>query len=347
MKYIKPFRLVESFKSFRPVDSSDPFWTVYTRLAQLGMVSAEDWSKIQWDDCLQVKERLAGHYPDLDVEKLAFDEIRIYQRGRGGSEPYYSVFIRKGLPRIACRDWDCRLMLDFQQVPGTTPLVIRVPAELQMESAETRSLLISRRIIRWMDENFIPLVGVEADRVTESAEEVAAARRMLDLGLIDTADFTRSAKETGLASEIRLGFITLAKDLFRSLGLEWRDVATQRQAANDTVVLQLTTADIAELLFTATPPAGLTPRQASKFAKIRLALLPLQRTMEMGTKPERPNPFDYWILPGSLRNSTGLGTPSSNRIVEWDGLSTPEEALARFLYQVALDAASRSWRWRP
>lgn len=338
MKYIKPFRLVES---------SDQFWTGYSRLAQLGMVSAEAWSKIQWDDCLQVKERLAGHYPDLDIEKLAFDEIRIYQRGRGGSEPYYSVFIRKGLHGNRLRDWDCRLILDFQQVPGTTPLVIKVPAELQLERAETRSLLIARRIIRWLDKAFIPLVGVEAARVTESAEEVAAARRMLGLGLIDTADFTKTAKETGFASEIRLGFITLAKDLFRSLGLEWRDQATPRQAANDTVVLQLSTADVAELVFTATPPAGLTPRQATKFAKIRLDLLPLRRTMEMVTKPERPNPFDYWILPGSLRNSTGLGTPSSNRMVEWNGLSTPEEALARFLYQVALDAASRSWRWRP
>lgn len=347
MKYIKPFRLVESFKSFRPVDSSDPFWTGYTRLAQLGMVSAEDWSKIQWDDCLQVKERLAGHYPDLDIEKLAFDEIRIYQKGRGGSEPYYSVFIRKGLQGNRLRDWDCRLMLDFQQVPGTTPLVISVPAELQMERAETRSLLISRRIIRWMDETFIPLVGVEADRVTESAEEVAAARRMLDLGLIDTADFTRSAKETGLASEIRLGFITLAKALFRDLGLEWRDVATPRQAANGTVVLQFSAADAAEILFTAGVPTGISPSQRARFNNIISALRPLQRAMEMETDPNERGPFEYWIFPGSLRNAARRGVPTSNRQVEWNGLSTPEEALARFLYQVALDAHGRSWRWRP
>ena len=181
----------------------------------------------------------------------------------------------------------------------------------------------------------------------ESQAEVDGTKRLLDLGLVDLQDYKRTLRDTGWHLKRRAEFITDLKTLFSELGLEWRDVATQRQASNDTVRLQLTTADIAELIFTATPPAGLTPRQETKLAKIRRELLPLQRAMEMGTKPEKPNPFDYWILPGSLRNSTGLGTPSSNRIIEWDGTSTPQEAIARFLYQVALDAHGRSWRWRP
>jgi hypothetical protein len=182
-------------------------------------------------------------------------------------------------------------------------------------------------------------------RLFESEDEVAAAKRMLALGLIEPADYKKTLRDTGWDRKTRTEFITGLKTLFRDLGLEWRDSATQRQTANDTVILQLSPADVAELVFTATPPPGLTPRQAAKFAKIRQELLPLQRAMEMGTQPERPNPFAYWILPGSLRNSTGLGTPSSNRIIEWDGTAPAQEAIARFLYQVALDAHARSWRW--
>ena len=160
MKYIKPYRLVES---------ADPFWTQYERLVDLGMIDIEDWDKVRVDVVLLVKERLASRYPELDVEKLAFDEIRIHQQGRGGSDPYYSVYIDKGVNH-SYKTWGCSLRLNFQPVPGIDKHIIKVPDYFwtrpiggHADSADTvaQSRWIADEVIAWMETAFIPFIGVE------------------------------------------------------------------------------------------------------------------------------------------------------------------------------------------
>ena len=182
-------------------------------------------------------------------------------------------------------------------------------------------------------------------RLFESAEELAAAKRMLDLGLIEPEDFKQKLQQLGLDKQYRSEFVAALRTLFADLGIEWRDWATDRQAKNGTVVLKLSPADAAELLFTADLPKGLSPTQETRYRNIKTEMRQWQRQMEMETSTEGRSPFEYWIFPGSLRNSGRIGSPSSNRQVSFDGLTDAGTALARFMYQVALDAHGRSWRW--
>jgi hypothetical protein len=181
-------------------------------------------------------------------------------------------------------------------------------------------------------------------RLWESAEEIAAAKRMLALGLIEPEDFKQKLQELGLDKQYRSEFVAALKTLFADLGLEWRDWATARQADNGTVVLKLSPADAAEILFTADLPKGLSPAQETRYANIKRDMVGFRRQMEMETS--LISSFEYWIFPGSLRNSGRIGQPTSNRQVVFDGLTEPGAAVARFMSQVALDAHGRSWRWR-
>ena len=165
MKYIKPYRLVES---------ADPFWTQYERLVDLGMIDIEDWDKIRVDVVLLVKERLASRYPELDVEKLAFDEIRIHQQGKGGSDPYYSVYIDKGVNH-SYKLWNCRLIIRFQNATGRldSSHLIKVPdyfwtrpigGHADIPDTVAQSKWIADEVIAWMEKVFVPFIGVEIDQ---------------------------------------------------------------------------------------------------------------------------------------------------------------------------------------
>jgi hypothetical protein len=154
-------------------ESADPFWTQYVRLVDLGMIDLEDWSKIKDDVVLLVKERLASHYPNLDVEKLAFDEIRIHQQGKGGRDPYYSVYIDKGV-NYSYKVWNCRLVIRFQKAAGRldSSQLITVPDYFWerpiggyqwIPSTVAQSRWIADEIIKWMDKVFVPFIGVEIE----------------------------------------------------------------------------------------------------------------------------------------------------------------------------------------
>jgi len=154
-------------------ESEDPFWTGYERLVDLGMIDLEDWDKVRGDVVLLVKERLAGHYPNLDVEKLAFDEIRIHQQGKGGRDPYYSVYIDKGV-NYSYKLWNCRLVIRFQKATGRldSSQLIQVPDRFwhqpiggyqQLPNTVAMSKWIADEIIKWMDRVFIPFIGVKIE----------------------------------------------------------------------------------------------------------------------------------------------------------------------------------------
>ena len=163
MKYL---RIYKDFIT----ESADPFWTQYERLVDLGMIDLEDWLKVKDDVVLLVKERLAGHYPNLDVEKLAFSEIRIHQQGKGGSDPYYSVYLYTGYEYRTGHHWTCELRLAWQLAPGTQRKIIKVPDHFwtrpiggyaDIPDTVAQSKWIADEIIGWMEEVFVPFIGVE------------------------------------------------------------------------------------------------------------------------------------------------------------------------------------------
>ena len=168
---MKHIRLYQDFIT----ESADPFWTQYERLVDLGMIDLEDWSKIKDDVVLLVKERLASHYPNLDVEKLAFDEIRIHQQGKGGNDPYYSVYLYTGFTGYEYRTghhWTCELRLAWQLAPGTQRKIIKVPDHFwhqpiggyqRIPDSVKQSRWIADEIIAWMDRVFVPFIGVEIE----------------------------------------------------------------------------------------------------------------------------------------------------------------------------------------
>ena len=184
-------------------------------------------------------------------------------------------------------------------------------------------------------------------RLFESAEEIAAAKRMLDLGLIEPQDFKQKIRELGLDKQYRSEFVENLEKLFADLGLEWKNWATHRQQKNGTVLLKFSPADAAELIFTATVPPGLTPRQETRFQNIKERLLKVKREMEMDVEVRGRLAFEYWIFPGSFRPSGHFGEPTSSQTVNFDGSTDPQHSMARFLYQVALDADAKGWIWNP
>jgi hypothetical protein len=184
-------------------------------------------------------------------------------------------------------------------------------------------------------------------RLWESQEEVDAAKRMLDLGLIEPEDWKQKLRELGWDKKYRSQFVEDLEKLFADLGLEWRNWATDRQKKNGTVLLKFSPADAAELIFTATIPPGLTPRQETRFRNIKDRLIKVKREMEMDVEVKGRLAFEYWIFPGSFRPSGHFGEPTSSQTVNFDGSTDPQHSMARFLYQVALDADAKGWIWNP
>ena len=187
----------------------------------------------------------------------------------------------------------------------------------------------------------------QPDWIGESQEEVDTAKRLLDLGLMEPQDYKQKLRELGWDKKYRNQFVEALEKLFADLGLEWRNWATDRQRKNGTVLLKFSPADAAELIFTATVPPGLTPRQAARFQNIKERLLKVKREMEMDVEVRGRLAFEYWIFPGSFRPSGHFGEPTSSQTVNFDGSTDPQHSMARFLYQVALDADAKGWIWNP
>lgn len=182
------------------------------------------------------------------------------------------------------------------------------------------------------------------DGVNESEEELAGLRRMVDLGLIDYREMKSRLKELGIDDPTRAKFIELLKGVFAEAGVEWRDLATDRQSRNFTSVLNLTPAEVAKIIFSGRWVEGLSPRQVTRRDKLAAFLQTVRPQMERITGHEDPRMgFWFWIFQGSARPSGWVATPSSSDLFKFDGTITPEGALARFIYQLILDASYRRW----
>lgn len=180
--------------------------------------------------------------------------------------------------------------------------------------------------------------------IFESEEEISGLKRMVDLGLIDYSEFKRRLKELGVDDPTRARFIELLQGVFAEAGVEWRDLATDRQRRNFTTVLNLTPAEVSKIISVGRWVEGLSPRQITRRDKLAAFLETVKPQMERITGHEDPRSgFWFWIFQGSARPSGWVGTPSSSDLFKFDGTITPEGALARFIYQLILDASYRRW----
>jgi len=204
----------------------------------------------------------------------------------------------------------------------------------------------------------------QADWIGENEEEIAGLHRMAELGLVDRGEMKRRLKELGVDDPIRAGFIKLLKEVFAEAGVQWRDLATDRQSRNFTSVLNLTPREVSKIIFSGRWVEGLSPRQVTRRDKLVNFLQTVRAKMEAAEAVDQSVPtlsqatvspkgdrlvfndssgFWFWIFQGSIRPSGWVGRPSSSDLVKFEEGTTPEAALARFVYQLILDASYRNW----
>ncbi len=179
------------------------------------------------------------------------------------------------------------------------------------------------------------------DWLNESSERrLEDLERLVNLGL---------AEPDELGQLYRTEFISKLMELFRELNIKPVDRATARQRANGTLVIQLRVSDVAKLLSKVRYTQGLGVRQLSSLQKTVRELEPyLERLEKMNFT--RHQLFTYFIFKSSIRYAIWPGyryrdwdpqktfNSTSNRIVDFSYHTRPEEALARFIYWVSLDA---------
>jgi len=180
----------------------------------------------------------------------------------------------------------------------------------------------------------------EAD---DSSYEADQLRRMAELGLVGRQEAKRRLRELGVDDPIRAGFVSLLKEVFAGAGVEWRDLATDRQRRNFTSVLNLTPREVSKIIFSGRWVEGLSPRQVTRRDKLVNFLQTVRGQMEAVDSAEGYSGFWFWIFQGSIRPSGWGDRPSSSDLVKFEEGTTPGAALARFVYQLILDASYRNW----
>jgi hypothetical protein len=324
VKYIKPYQLFESAESlYREVG-----WKEWCQIADLGRFLAK----------LDTGNGTGAS--SLGVDSMEIDGDLVYWSCNGVDR------------QDPIKDWshaevgstiDTRpvIILDIELGPHK---LSGVPIALTDRSDKSTPVLVNRDLLSQLG------VVVAPDReflLGESQEEVDQAKRLLDLGLMEPQDYKQKLRELGWDKRYRSEFVESLEKLFADLGLEWRNWATDRQKANGTVLLKFSPADAVELLFTADLPSGLTPRQEVRFRNIKERLVGVRREMEMDSTVRGRSAFEYWIFPGSFRPSGHFGEPTSSETVKFSDGMDPQAVMARFLYQVALDADAKAWYWNP
>ena len=319
MKYIKPYSLYEA---------KEVGWQEWCQIADLGRFLAK----------LDTGNGTGASSLGVDSLKIDGDQVYWSCNGVNRQDPIKDWSHAEVGDSIDTRPV---IILDIELGPHR---LSEVPIALTDRSGKSTPVLVNRDLLSRLG------VVVAPDRkflLGESQEEVDQAKRLLDLGLMEPQDYKQRLQSLGWDKKLRSEFVETLERLFADLGLEWKNWATDRQKVNGTVLLKFSPADAVELIFTATVPPGLTPRQEVRLRNIKDRLLKVRREMEMDQEIRGRLAFEYWIFPGSFRNAATFGDYTSNRQVQFDGGTDTQTAIARFLYQVALDADAKGWIWNP
>jgi hypothetical protein len=95
-------------------------------------------------------------------------------------------------------------------------------------------------------------------------------------------------------------------------------------------------------------PQGLTGKQLSRMGRLMREMEPLRDLLRAKTgidtwknrygDQSRSSQFQYFVYPRDIRGASFDRHPNSSGFLKFDGYKSADEILARFIYQLALDA---------
>ena len=189
------------------------------------------------------------------------------------------------------------------------------------------------------------------NRLTENEKaSLEDLKYLVDLGLADNLEYlTRRREELGPL--VFRDFIKGLNRLFAQHGVVPEDQTTPRQQKNGTWILQLSPAQAEKILFgvDSSLMSHLKPSLKDKWTRLLGSIEPARAKMQEGTRPVTTpghwhgtvSLFQYFIRPSGFYYTFAHLEPTSGADVKFDGSATAEEALARFVYRLAMDAANR------
>jgi hypothetical protein len=178
-------------------------------------------------------------------------------------------------------------------------------------------------------------------------QEIEDLKQLVDLGFAEPGELKTMHRQRYGTSR-REEFLALLRGVFAELGITPTDYTTARQEKNGTFYFQLTPAQVEEILFRYPLPPGLTSKQLSRMGRLMREMEPLRDLLRAKTTidtfqnrygdPGRSSQFQYFVYPQDIRTAAYDRHPNSSGFVKFDGQLLADEILARFIYQLALDA---------
>ena len=178
-------------------------------------------------------------------------------------------------------------------------------------------------------------------------QEIEDLKQLVDLGFAEPVELkTRISQKYGLPR--REEFLAGLMGIFSQLGITPFDYTTSRQQKNGTFLFQLAPAQVEKILFEYPLPQGLTSAQTSRMGRLMREMEPLRDKLrakseiQMWDNPyggeSRSSQFQYFVYPRDIRGASYDRHSNSSGFVKFDGQLPADSILARFIYQLALDA---------
>jgi hypothetical protein len=184
-------------------------------------------------------------------------------------------------------------------------------------------------------------------QVLESDQEMEDLERLVDLGFAEPGEL-KAMRRQKYAIPRREEFLTLLRGVFSQLRITPFDYTTSRQEKNGTFYFQLAPAQVEKILFEYPLPQGLTSAQASRMGRMlremepHRDLLRAEKNIKVWSDryggTSRSSQYQYFIYPRDIRGASFDRHPNSSGFLKFDGHQSADEILARFIYQLALDA---------
>lgn len=185
----------------------------------------------------------------------------------------------------------------------------------------------------------------ESDEMVD--QEMDDLKQLVDLGFAEPGELKDRHRQK-YAVPRREEFLAKLNQAFSELGIRPFDYTTDRQRKNGTFYFQLAPAQVEKILFEYPLPTGLAKSQVSRMERMLREIEPLRERLRAKTGIEmwdnrygdrsRSSWFQYFVYPRDIRGASFDKHPNSSGFVKFDGYQSADEILARFIYQLALDA---------
>lgn len=167
---------------------------------------------------------------------------------------------------------------------------------------------------------------------SDSQQRISDIKTLVELGIADSSE---------LGPIYRKEFIYLLTNFLDELGVRPVDLATPIQGKKGTLVLQFKLADVAKILSKVRFTQGLGPKETFTLRKA-VDLVNLHQAELKKLDFTEQHWFIYYILKSDARYAIrGYGNrdfiPTSNRIVLFNGETSGDPLLAKFIQRIALD----------